>query len=89
MPPCSPNPDPISDPKNVIFNTRFQTRSLKSIAVFRPGLSAEIMASLIRFKFRVKAPSMTRGYNVFNCTCGRNAPFLDKALSQVRLGIHF
>ena len=89
MPPCSPNPDPISDHKNVIFNTRFQTRSLKSIAVFRPGLSAEIMASLIRFQFRVKAPSMTRGYNGFNCTCGRNAPFLDKALSQLRLGIHF
>ena len=25
VPPGSPNPDPISDQKNVIFHTRFQT----------------------------------------------------------------
>ena len=37
VPPGSPNPDPISDQKNVIFDTRFQTRALKSIPVFRPG----------------------------------------------------
>ena len=36
--PGSPNPDPISDQKNVIFHTRFQTRPLKFIPVFRPGL---------------------------------------------------
>ena len=32
---------------------------------------------------------MTRGHIVFNCKCGRNAPFLDKALSQFRLAVHF
>ena len=45
VPPCSPNPDPISDQ---IFHTRSQTRPLKSIPVFRPGLWAEIMLSLLR-----------------------------------------
>ena len=30
LPPSSPNPDPISVPKNVIFHTRLLTRSLKS-----------------------------------------------------------
>jgi len=39
VPPGSPNPDPFYfRPKNVIFHTRFQTRPLKSIPVFRPGL---------------------------------------------------
>ena len=34
-----------SQTKDVIFHTHFQTRSLKSISVFRPGLYAEIMLS--------------------------------------------
>ena len=34
----SPNPDLIADPKIVIFHTLFQTRSLKSILIFGPGL---------------------------------------------------
>ena len=34
----SPNPDPISDPKIDIFHTRFQTWSLKSMPIFRPGV---------------------------------------------------
>ena len=38
VPPGSSKPNPISDQKNVIFYTRFQTRPLKSILVFRPGL---------------------------------------------------
>ena len=38
VPPGSPDPDPISDQKNVLFHTRFQTRPRKSIPVFRPGL---------------------------------------------------
>ena len=38
VPPGSLNPDPYFRPKNVIFHTRFQTRPLKSIPVFRPGL---------------------------------------------------
>ena len=36
--PGSSNPDPISDQKNVILHTRSQTRPLKSIPFFRPGL---------------------------------------------------
>ena len=31
VPPGSPNPDPISNPKKVIFFTRFQTRLLNSM----------------------------------------------------------
>ena len=34
VPPDSPNLDPISDQKTVIFHTRFQTRPLKSILDF-------------------------------------------------------
>ena len=37
--PGSPNPDLIADQKIVIFHTRFQTRSLKSIPIFGPGTS--------------------------------------------------
>ena len=37
MPPGSSNPDRFQT-KKVIFHTRFQTRPLKSIPVFRPGL---------------------------------------------------
>ena len=38
-------------PKNVIFHTRFQTRPLKSITVFRPGLQTEIMLSILQSHF--------------------------------------
>ena len=41
-------------PKNVIFHTRFQTRTLKSISVFRPGLKAEIMLSLLKLERKQK-----------------------------------
>ena len=37
FPPSSSNPDPIQF-QTKIFHTRFQTRPLKSILVFRPGL---------------------------------------------------
>ena len=45
---CRPVPQILTrfQTKNVIFHTRFQTRPLKSIPVFRPGLKAEIMLSL-------------------------------------------
>jgi len=36
VPPASPNPDPISDKKNAISPTRFQTWPQKSLPVFRP-----------------------------------------------------
>ena len=38
VPPGNLNPDPISDQKNVIFHTSCQTRLLKSIPFFRPGI---------------------------------------------------
>ena len=38
VPPGSSNPDIISDQKLVIFHVCFQTRPLKSIPAFRPGL---------------------------------------------------
>ena len=39
VPPGSANPDPISDKKNLIFHTRFQTTPApNSTLVFRPGL---------------------------------------------------
>ena len=37
LPSGSPNPDPISGPKNVIFHTYFQTWPVKSIPIFIPG----------------------------------------------------
>ena len=44
-------------PKNVIFHTRFQTRPLKSIPVFRPGLLAETILSLLRLERKQKNSS--------------------------------
>ena len=41
-------------PKNVIFHTHFQTRTIKSIPIFRPGLYPEIMLSLIRLECKQK-----------------------------------
>ena len=40
--------------KNVIFHTRFQTRPLKSIPVFRADLWADIMLSLLRLERKQK-----------------------------------
>ena len=45
---------PYFRPKNVIFHTCFQTRPLTSIPVFRPGLQAEIMLSLLRLERQQK-----------------------------------
>ena len=45
---------PYFRPQNVIFHTRFQTRPLKSIPVFRPGLYAEIILPLLRLKGKLK-----------------------------------
>ena len=52
-------------PKNVIFQTRFQTRPLKSIPVFRPGLLAEIMSSLLRLERKQKNSSNPFRFCVF------------------------
>ena len=54
VPHGSSNPDPISDQKKIIFHTSFQTRTLKSIPIFRPGLKAEIMLSLLRLERKQK-----------------------------------
>ena len=43
--------------KNVIFHTCFQTLPLKSIPVFRSGLYAEIMLSLLRLQRKQKSSS--------------------------------
>ena len=45
---------PYFRPKHVIFHTCFQTRPLTSIPVFRPGLQAEIMLSLLRLERQQK-----------------------------------
>ena len=52
-------------PKNVIIHTRFQTRSLKSIPVFRPGLKAEIMLSLLRLEHKQKSSSKPFRIRIF------------------------
>ena len=66
--PCSPNPDPISDQKNVIFHTRLQTRSLKSIPVFRLGLKAVIMwLSLLRLERKQNSSSNPFRFRIFLC----------------------
>ena len=46
MPPGSPNPDPISHQKNVIFHTRFKIWPLKSIPILRPCLQEFTPSSL-------------------------------------------
>ena len=43
--------------KNVIFHTRCQTKPPKSIPVFRPGLSAETILSLLRLERKQKNSS--------------------------------
>ena len=43
--------------KKVIFHTCFQTGPLKSIPVFRPGLSAETILSLLKLEGRQKNTS--------------------------------
>ena len=48
---------PYFGPKNVIFHTCFQTLPLKSIPVFRSGLYAEIMLSLLRLQRKQKSSS--------------------------------
>ena len=48
---------PYFRPKSVIFHTRFQTRPLKSIPVFRPGLLAETILSLLRLERKQKNSS--------------------------------
>ena len=45
-----PKSRPYFRPKNVILQTRFHTRPLKSIPVFRSGLQAWIMSSLLRLE---------------------------------------
>ena len=47
MVPGSPNPELNADQKIVIFHTRFQTRSLKSIPIFGPGLIQPVPGSQI------------------------------------------
>ena len=51
MPPGSPNPDPISDQKTAIFQTRFQIRDLKSIPVIKPGIGRN---EVIIFRLELK-----------------------------------
>ena len=53
MPPGSSNPDPTSDKKNVIFQTRFQTWPLKFIPILRPDLR-KIMSSLLSLEQQQK-----------------------------------
>ena len=49
VPPGCQNPDPISGQTNVIFHTYFQTRPLKPIPVFRPGLSNPFRIRIFHF----------------------------------------
>jgi len=44
---------PYFRPKSVIFHTRFRTKTLKSIPVFRPGL-LDIVLSLLRWERQIK-----------------------------------
>ena len=57
VPFLSPNPDPISNQKCVVFHTRCQTRTLKCMPVFRPGVLAEIMLSSLRLERKHKNSS--------------------------------
>ena len=65
VPSGSSNPHPISDQKMQTIHTRFQTRPLKSIPVFRPGLYAEIMLSILRLGRKHKNYSNLFGIRMF------------------------
>ena len=52
-------------PKNVIFHTRFSTRSLKFTNVFTPGLWAEIMLSLLGLEWKQKNSSKPFQIRIF------------------------
>ena len=47
-------------PKNVVYHTSFQTRPLKYIPVFRPGLKAKIMSSLLKLEGKKKSSNVFR-----------------------------
>ena len=50
-------------PNNVIFHTRFQTRSLKSIPVFRPGFRQKfVISTLIRPKTKIFFKSISSSH---------------------------
>ena len=93
VPPGSSNPDPISDHKIVIFHTRFQTRPLKSIPVFRPGLYAEIILPLLRLKGKQKISSNSfriRIFLFFSYSFGtRNSKYLHTLRSSLENHIRF
>ena len=46
MPPGSPNPEPVSDQKIVIFHTRFQTWPLKSIPVWSQNTTLHVCTEI-------------------------------------------
>ena len=46
MPPGSPNPDQVSDQKNVIFHTRFQTWPLKSLSVWSQNITLHVCTEI-------------------------------------------
>ena len=48
-----------------LFHTRFQTRPLKSIPVFRPGLQSEIMLSFLRLEHKHKDSSNSFRFSIF------------------------
>ena len=56
---------PYFRPKNVTFHTRFQTKPLKSIPVFRPGLLAEIVSLLLRLERKQKNSSNPLRIHIF------------------------
>ena len=84
--------------KNVIFHTRFQTRPLKSIPVFRPGLWAEIMLSLLRlerkqkilqshFQFNISLSFLLRfGIETINTSIHSRGSIKNHTLFQTKLG---
>ena len=60
-----------------VLQIRFQTRPVESIPVFTPGLQVEIVASFLRFKFRVIGRFMTRGHNIFTvCVEGMHCSWI-------------
>ena len=84
--------------KNVIFHTRFQTRPLKSTPVFRPGLQAEIMSSLLRLErkqknysnpFRIRIflrLSFTFGIETINTFIHSRSSLENHTRSQTKIG---
>ena len=64
VPPGYQNPDPISNPKNVIFSTRFQTRLLKSMIGLYSVKKYQRVSNVFKSATEVRVSGIPDGFSV-------------------------